>query len=61
MATIDFLMALERETIAMRTAVAVVAELDLWLWGRGVVSSEAVAGDADLVDCLRAIAVEATQ
>ena len=35
--------------------------LDVWLWGRGGLPTGAVAGDASLVDDLRAVAAEATQ
>lgn len=37
------------------------AELDLWLWGRGELSENAVRGDVSLAGFVRAIAVEATQ
>lgn len=35
--------------------------LDLWLWGRGPVEALTLVGDTQLVDRLRAVAVEATQ
>lgn len=37
------------------------ADLDLWLWGRGSVVSLHVTGDDDMVEWLRALAVEVTQ
>lgn len=36
-------------------------ELDLWLWGRGVLADDAVVGDHRLVAFVRAIAAESTQ
>ena len=35
--------------------------LYLWLWGRGELPDEAIAGDRSVVDHVRAVAVEATQ
>ena len=37
------------------------AELNLWLWGRGSLDTATVTGDQDLVERIRAAAVEATQ
>jgi len=36
-------------------------ELDLWLWGRGSLDTAAVTGDGEVVQRIRAAAVEATQ
>jgi uncharacterized protein (TIGR03083 family) len=35
--------------------------LDLWLWGRGELSDEAIEGDRSVVDHVRSVAVEATK